>query len=90
MKKILQLIALTLAGLGVVCLTGCTSISKSGSTSKGTITQAPFGKMPDGTPVEIYTLRNRNGMEASIMTYGGVVQSLKVPEWSVWRCRAGV
>jgi aldose 1-epimerase len=36
--------------------------------------------MPDATPVAIYTLRNRKGMEARIMTYGGIVQSLKVPD----------
>ncbi|MGA2280881.1 MAG: aldose epimerase family protein [Verrucomicrobiota bacterium] len=46
----------------------------------GTISQAPFGKTPDGTPVAIYTLRNSKGMEARIMTYGGIVQSLKVPD----------
>jgi aldose 1-epimerase len=31
-------------------------------------------------PVAIYTLRNSKGMEARIMTYGGIVQSLKVPD----------
>jgi len=46
----------------------------------GTVSQAPFGKMPDGTPVEIYTLRNSKGMETRIMTYGGIVQSLKAPD----------
>jgi aldose 1-epimerase len=80
MKKIPQLIALTLAGLGAVCLTSCSSISKSNSNSNGTISEAPFGKTVDGTPVEIYTLRNRKGMEARIMTYGGIVESLKVPD----------
>jgi aldose 1-epimerase len=80
MKKILQLIALTLAGLGVVCLTGCASLSRSSSNSNGTITQAPFGKMPDGTPVEIYTLRNSKGAEARIITYGGIVQKLIMPD----------
>jgi aldose 1-epimerase len=44
------------------------------------ISKSPFGKTPDGTPVEIYTLRNRNGLEARIMTYGGIVQSLTVPD----------
>src|SRR6185312_6510741 len=34
----------------------------------------------DGTPVEIYTLQNANGAEAKIMTYGGIVQSLMVPD----------
>ncbi|HKW30710.1 MAG TPA: aldose epimerase family protein, partial [Verrucomicrobiae bacterium] len=86
MKKILQLTALTLAATGAFYLTGCTSLTscsskaKSDSNLKATVTEAPFGKMPDGTPVEIYTLRNRKGMEARIMTYGGIVQSLKVPD----------
>ena len=30
--------------------------------------------------MEIYTLRNGNGCEARILTYGGIVQSLKVPD----------
>jgi aldose 1-epimerase len=44
------------------------------------IKKSHFGKTPDGTPVEIYTLRNEQGMEARIMTYGGIVVSLKVPD----------
>jgi aldose 1-epimerase len=39
-----------------------------------------FGKMPDGTAVELYTLSNGNGMEARITTYGGAVVSLTVPD----------
>ena len=39
-----------------------------------------FGKMPDGTPVDIYTLTNANGMEARITTYGGAVVSLTAPD----------
>ena len=76
MKKILQLIAMTSAGLGLICLTGCASVSP----SAGAIGAAPFGSTTDGTPVQIYTLCNRNGMEARIMTYGGIVESLKVPD----------
>lgn len=41
---------------------------------------APFGKTPDGVPVEIYTLHNANGCEAKISTYGGTVTSLIVPD----------
>jgi len=67
---------LALAGLGMAGLAGCASMSP----SPGTISQAPFGKTANGTPVEIYTLRNGRGMETRIMTYGGIVQSLKVPD----------
>jgi aldose 1-epimerase len=76
MKKIMQFVMLSSAGLGAACFVGCATMSK----PTGTISQAPFGKTTDGTPVEIYTLRNSKGMEARIMTYGGIVVSLKVPD----------
>jgi len=44
------------------------------------LTSAPFGTLPDGTPVEIYTLTNRKGIEARIMTYGATLVSLRLPE----------
>lgn len=47
---------------------------------KAMITKQPFGKTADGTPVEIYTLTNAKGMEARIMTYGGIIVSLKTPD----------
>jgi aldose 1-epimerase len=43
------------------------------------VTKQSFGKMPDGTPVDIFTLRD-DLVEARIMTYGGIVVSLKVPD----------
>ena len=64
------------AGLGLIGLAGCASVPP----SAGAIAAAPFGSTTDGTPVQIYTLRNRNGVEARIMTYGGIVESLKVPD----------
>ncbi len=47
---------------------------------KSMITKQPFGKTADGTPVDIYTLTNAKGMEARIMTYGGIIVSLKTPD----------
>ena len=75
-------ILLPAVGLAITTLVGCSSApqTKDNNTSPAMINQAPFGKTTDGTPVEIYTLRNIHGMEARIMTYGGIVQSLKVPD----------
>jgi aldose 1-epimerase len=39
-----------------------------------------FGKTPDGTPVELYTLTNEKGMEVKITNYGGIVVSIKTPD----------
>ena len=65
------------AGLLAVTLVGCETMSPNPAS---TITKADFGKTPDGQPVEIYTLHNAKGAEARIMTYGGIVQSLRVPD----------
>ncbi|HEX7570126.1 MAG TPA: aldose epimerase family protein, partial [Verrucomicrobiae bacterium] len=47
---------------------------------KSTVTKADFGKTTEGQAVEIYTLHNAKGAEAKIMTYGGIVQSLTMPD----------
>ena len=44
------------------------------------IKKQAFGMTDSGEPVEIYTLTNANGLEVRIMTYGGTVVSLKVPD----------
>jgi aldose 1-epimerase len=44
------------------------------------ITHAEFGKTGDGAAVRIYTLTNKNGVEARITNYGGIVVSLKTPD----------
>jgi len=40
----------------------------------------PFGKTKDGTPVELYTLENENGMVAKVMTRGATLVELHVPD----------
>jgi len=42
--------------------------------------QVPYGKTTAGVPVESYTLRNKQGMEAHIITYGGIITSLTAPD----------
>ncbi len=78
MTKSIHLVTMAAAGLALAGLVGCASVST--PNANGTISKAPFGTMPDGTPVEIYTLRNTNGMQAKIMTYGGIMTSLKAPD----------
>ncbi|MDD5577774.1 MAG: galactose mutarotase [Methylobacter sp.] len=39
-----------------------------------------FGSTHDGQVVDCYTLTNPNGLEAHIMTYGGILVSLRIPD----------
>lgn len=43
------------------------------------ITKSHFGTI-DGKEVELYTITNKSGASVSLMTFGGGIQSLKVPD----------
>lgn len=49
------------------------------ATSRG-VTEAPFGQMPDGEAVELFTLKNANGMTVEIASYGATITSIQVPD----------
>jgi aldose 1-epimerase len=44
------------------------------------LAQSVFGRTPDGTTVDLFTLRNAAGIEIRVITYGGVIVSLKTPD----------
>lgn len=44
------------------------------------VKKSDFGKMPDGEPVELFTLTNKNGMQVAITNYGGAIVSLLAPD----------
>ena len=46
---------------------------------KGTVKKSDFGSV-EGQKVDLYTLTNGRGAEAQIITYGGAIVSLKVPD----------
>ena len=45
-----------------------------------TFTQAPFGRTADGEGIALLTLKNANGLEVRVMTYGGIIVSIKTPD----------
>jgi len=44
------------------------------------VQKVPFGQTADGTPVDLITLRNGKGIEMKVLTYGGIIMSLKTPD----------
>lgn len=43
------------------------------------IEKTVYGTLPNGLKIDSYTLKNQKGMEVIIITYGGIITSLKVP-----------
>ena len=40
------------------------------------VARAPYGRLPDGTRVDGYTIRNARGTSLHVITYGGIITSL--------------
>jgi aldose 1-epimerase len=55
-------------------------ISMAANRDTDSVSDTAFGDLPSGAAVTLYTLRNQHGMQARIMTYGGIVTSLTAPD----------
>jgi aldose 1-epimerase len=73
-------IAILRAGVAGMALAAMTTACWAAKTLH--VQKAPFGQTASGEAVQIYTLTNKHGIEARIMTYGGTIVSLKTPDRS--------
>jgi aldose 1-epimerase len=69
-----------LLAVATVGLLGVTASDASGSKGGLDVKRERWGKTTDGTMVHRYTLTNGRGMEVKLITYGGAIQSLRVPD----------
>ena len=46
------------------------------------VRREPFGQLPTGPGIDVYTLTNANGMAVRVLTYGGILQAIRVPDRS--------
>ena len=44
------------------------------------IVRSDWGKLPGGTPLALYTLRNKQGMEIRVSNYGGIITHWMAPD----------
>jgi aldose 1-epimerase len=68
------------ASSGVAMAAGAASASAATARSHGpSVSSAPFGSIDEG-PVRIWTLTNGHGVRIKILNYGGIIQSVEVPD----------
>jgi len=77
MKGITHLVSLSLLiALALALLVPGAGIAE----AQGSIQVAPYGTTSGGESVDEYTLTNAHGMEVKIITYGGIITSIRVPD----------
>lgn len=79
MSKTLLLTSALIPALAIV-LTSCKKSADMSQTPA--VTQQVFGTLPDGREVKIFTLTNKNGLEARVTEYGAILVSMKTPDAS--------
>lgn len=79
-----ELCWVVLSAIALTVLSSCSTPKEEPESATGvsemSVDVKPFGLMPDGRKVRIYSLRNSSGMSAKIMNYGAIVVSLKAPD----------
>lgn len=70
----------TLISALAIMPTSCQRVPSMNQT--GAVTQQVFGTMPDGREAKIFTLTNKNGLEARVTEYGAILVSMKTPDSS--------
>jgi len=65
-----------------LCALGLLASCASTTTGSMSIKDENWGTTKDGQKVTLYTLRNKSGLEAKIMNYGGTLVSLSAPDKS--------
>ena len=64
----------------VATAASATSLAVENQQSKARVEKRPFGKLADGSTVDLYTLTNRHGLQAGISNFGAALVALKAPD----------
>jgi aldose 1-epimerase len=84
-KSFTQLIRLALLGATFLFMVQCKNEAPPAQAeqkpdSAASVSKTPFGATPDGQEVDKYTLKNKQGMQVDVITYGGIITSWTAPD----------
>ena len=66
--------------LGYSTMTIANSSARGADSQRAPISKSEFGKLPDGTVIDAYTLHGGHGATVTVITYGALVTQLLVPD----------
>ena len=78
----MNLLIRVVLALFLTSLIPTTAVAKTSEHEKRHMKTQPFGTTHAGAPVDLYTMTNAHGLEMRVMTYGGIIVSLRVPDKS--------
>ena len=61
-------------------LASCATQRHMESSVTPTVTRAPYGRLPDGRAVDVFTLANPSGVVVRAMTYGAIITAVRTPD----------
>jgi aldose 1-epimerase len=80
-RKSMSLLFFALACFAAaVAVVSSSTLAARNQNRKARVEKRPFGKLADGRAVDLYTLTNRNGLQAEISNFGGAVVAVRVPD----------
>jgi aldose 1-epimerase len=73
---------IALAAAVVVGTSSCSSTrgKEPGAVVQATVEKSAFGALRDGTAVDLFTLKNPNGMVVKVITYGAIITEIQAPD----------
>jgi aldose 1-epimerase len=74
----MQALTPTLQELSLIAVVA--AFAPAGGEPLNRIEEQEFGKMPDGTAVKQFTLRNAKGMVVKVISYGAIITQLEAPD----------
>jgi len=58
----------------------CAALLSAAAVHSTQVTREPYGITASGAPVEIFTLHNKKGMLVRVLSYGGIITEISVPD----------
>ena len=80
MKGIATYLCIGLAVVGLACSSSDKPAQEEDHSATNSVTQKPYGSLPDGAEASLFTLTNASGMKMEVTNYGGIITSLWVPD----------